>query len=159
MTKQARSYRDYPKAYFTILDALQESPTVEKSFKMPYRQAASTRRDFYRFFRALEVVYETDRSSRELCDFTRDVTISVSPSRAAPTDEATITFAINILAQLVGPSLRERLEDAVPDELEEESVAEMTALEALGRDEDTIPLDTDVIEQMLVEMQNKEKES
>lgn len=148
MTKQARSYKDYPKSYFTILDSLREAPTVEKSFKMPYRQAASIRRDFYRFFRALEVAYETDKGSRELCDFKQDITISVIPSRAGSDQEVTITFAINILAQLVEPPIRERLEEAVPNGEEGEV--------GLSEAEDTIPLDTDMIEQMIAEMQEKE---
>ena len=87
---QKRIYSDYPREYAYITRKLEEEKKPF-SLKLPWREAASFRRDYYRFRIALGEADINDRTAKKLHNVARNVTIRLNPSVGTGEDPTEVT--------------------------------------------------------------------
>jgi len=101
MTKNARTFAEYPEGYFKILDHF---AATGQRLEVPgnRREIFSLRRDLYRFFRTLNEAYTTDPYAASLSDAAKEVILRIEPSKGDPTTpsklivEKRLTIDINL---------------------------------------------------------------
>lgn len=104
MTKAAKDYRDYPEAYFGILDKLMEH-RGEVTCDMTWREASAQRRNMHRFFAAIRRAdTDGDKFIAPYANFIRDVMVLIRPTQGAGDDPAELAVVINPLAIAIQPS-------------------------------------------------------
>lgn len=95
-----KNFRDYPEAYFTIIEHFDES-TEDYCIEGSYNQLSASRHDLYRFREALNRSYNEDPLARKLSNVFRDLTISILPYEASREDPATLIIRLNPLVKAV----------------------------------------------------------
>lgn len=98
MTHKGRKLEDFPQGYFQIIEHFEGAPE-QLRIPMTYREAASTRRDFYRFITKLrEGLKEGDEYCKKVIDVADGLIISVEPnSYDKPNNPVELVFKLHPL--------------------------------------------------------------
>lgn len=91
-----KTYKDYPKYYFTVLEHFQDS-SEEITIKGTWGELTSTRHSINRFFQAIAREVGSDPNALQLYRTAEKVRISLSPGRANYSDPATMTIKLDVL--------------------------------------------------------------
>lgn len=109
-----RTYKDFNENYFRVLEHFisTSEPLVTL---LPFREASSSRRDFYRFFESLSVQYNSGDSYADmLSDITRRIIVSIIPGKADQDEEVKFTVKLHPMEGFFKNDLKEELKNKYP---------------------------------------------
>ena len=109
-----RTYKDFNENYFRVLEHFisTSDPLVTV---LPFREASSSRRDFYRFFTTLTDQYNSgDNYADMLSDIARRIIISILPGKADQEEEVKFTVKLHPMEGLFKNDLKEELKNKYP---------------------------------------------
>lgn len=97
-----RTYKEYPEAYFKILDHFVVSKEPF-SLELEYGEALTRQRDLYRFFSTLHgAAADGDKFATPLSNMARDLVISRVPGRARSGERIRLIIKMNPLVLAMG---------------------------------------------------------
>ena len=122
----ARTYKEYPSSYFSILEKFEEDST-EVWINLPARDAFGRRRDFYRLGDVLSRVIQTDSYARRIHSILRDLVFSIRPPTAKGDEPCELVIGFNKMNKIVEDMLGIKDNLAPPgfvEELKKEPISE-----------------------------------
>lgn len=95
MKPQGRAMMDFPAQYHTILEHF-ESSQDPLHYELTFRDAQSTRRDIYRFFKAIRAEADLQNSyGIKLMNIANSLSLSIVPNKGEPDDKTIFTVRFN----------------------------------------------------------------
>lgn len=114
----ARTYKEYPPSYFSVIERFQEDAT-ELRIELPARDAHSRRHDFYRLGKALSKVIHEDSEASNMHTILRDLVFSIRPPHAKGDEPCELIISFNAMNKAVEGLLGVR-DNLTPPKFEEE---------------------------------------
>ena len=95
-----RNYKDYPEAYFTVVEKFSTSGE-DTILEDNYAAVVYTRHDLHRFFKAISVAAEDDTYAAKLANIIRDIVMIIEPPHAERTAPAKLIVRLNPMAKMI----------------------------------------------------------